>query len=230
MWEPQLQLSEAGWHVIAPHLRSVDGAESDPPASSMDDYAADLVDLIEALRIEDAVIGGLSMGGYITFALFRRARRFFRGMILADTRPQADTPEGVEGRKRMLALLESRGPSAVADEMMPKLLGETTRRERPEVADRVRALIQSSSTKAVAGMITALMTRPDSTPLLKSIDCPTLVLVGDEDTITPPALSREMHQAIVRSELEVLRGVGHLANIEQPTSFKSALARFLERF
>jgi 3-oxoadipate enol-lactonase len=114
--------------------------------------------------------------------------------------------------------------------MMPKLLGETTRRERPEVADRVRALIQSSSTPAVAGMITALMTRPDSTPLLKSIDCPTLVLVGDEDTITPPALSREMHQAIVRSELEVLRGVGHLANIEQPTSFNSALARFLERF
>jgi pimeloyl-ACP methyl ester carboxylesterase len=196
----------------------------------MDDYAADLVDLIEALRIEDAVIGGLSMGGYITFALFRRAPRFFRGMILADTRSQADTPEGVEGRKRMLALLESRGPSGVADEMMPKLLGETTRRERPEVADRVRALIQSNSTPAVAGMITALMTRPDSTPLLKSIDCPTLVLVGDEDTITPPALSREMHQAIVRSELEVLRGVGHLANIEQPTSFNSALARFLERF
>jgi 3-oxoadipate enol-lactonase len=230
MWEPQLQLAEAGWHVIAPHLRSVDGAESDPPASSMDDYAADLVDLIEALRIDEAVIGGLSMGGYITFALFRRAPRFFRGMILADTRSQADTPEGVEGRKRMLALLESRGPSGVADEMMPKLLGETTRRERPEVADRVRALIQSSSTPAVAGMITALMTRPDSTPLLKSIDCPTLVLVGDEDTITPPALSREMHQAIVRSELEVLRGVGHLANIEQPTSFNSALARFLERF
>jgi pimeloyl-ACP methyl ester carboxylesterase len=170
------------------------------------------------------------MGGYVTFALFRRAPRFFRGMILADTRPQADTPEGIEGRKRMLGLLESGGASAVADEMLPKLLGDTTRRERPEVADRVRALIRSSSTPAIAGMIEALMTRADSTPVLRSIHCPTLVVVGDQDTITPPALSREMHQAIARSELEVLAGVGHLANIENPTAFNAALARFLERF
>jgi pimeloyl-ACP methyl ester carboxylesterase len=230
MWEPQLSLAEGGWRIIAPQLRGMDGAESDPPAESMDDYAADIVDLLEALGIEDAVVAGLSLGGYVTFALFRRAPRFFRAMVLADTRPQADTLEGREGRKRMLALLEAGGPSAVADEMLPKLLGETTRQQQPEVAERVRALIQSSSRQAIAGMITALMTRADSTPLLRTIHCPTLIVVGDEDVITPPALSRDMQQAIARSELVLLPGVGHLANLEQPATFNSAIARFLERF
>jgi 3-oxoadipate enol-lactonase len=230
MWEPQLSLADAGWRIVAPQLRGMDGAESDPPAAAMDDYAADIVDLLEALGIDDAVIGGLSLGGYVTFALFRRAPRFFRGMLLADTRPQADTPEGLEGRKRMLALLEARGPAAVADELLPKLLGETTRREQPGVAERVRSLIESSSPAAIAGMITALMTRADSTPVLRTIHCPTLIVVGDEDTITPPALSREMHQAISHSQLVVLPGVGHLANMEQPAAFNAALTGFLERF
>ena len=104
MWEPQLVLAAHGWRVIAPHLRGFDGGPADPPATSIDDYAGDVIDLLDALHIDDAVIGGLSMGGYVAFALFRHAPRYFRGMVLADTRSQADTPEGVEGRKRMLQL------------------------------------------------------------------------------------------------------------------------------
>ncbi len=109
MWEPQLALAANGWRVIAPHLRGFDGGSTDPAATSMDDYAGDVIDLLDALHVEDAVIGGLSMGGYVTFALLRHAPRYFRGLVLADTRPQADTPEGVEGRRKMLALVRRKG-------------------------------------------------------------------------------------------------------------------------
>ena len=228
MWEPQLPLAATGWRVIAPQLRGMDGGSTDRPATSMDDHAADLIDLLDALHIEDAVVGGLSMGGYVAFALLRHAPRYVRGLILADTRPQADTPEGVEGRKKMLALLQEKGPAAIADEMIPKLLGEHTRREQPAVGEHVRSLILASSADAIAHAITALMTRPDSTPVLSSIHCPALVVVGEQDTLTPPALSEQMHKAIAGSEYVVVPRAGHLSNLEQPDAFNAALARFLE--
>jgi 3-oxoadipate enol-lactonase len=227
MWEPQLALAADGWRIVAPHLRGFDRGVTDPPASTVDDYAGDVIDLLDALHVEDAVIGGLSMGGYAAFAILRHALRYVRGLILADTRSQADTPEGVEGRKRMLQLLAEKGPPAVVDEMIPKLLGASTRASQPALVDRVRALALSSSPEAIAGAIRALMTRPDSTPLLPTIHCPTLIVVGEEDTLTPPALSEGMHRAIAGSELVIVPGAGHLSSLEQPDAFNSALARFL---
>jgi len=227
MWEGQLALADGGWRVIAPHLRGFDGATGDPPAASMDDYAGDVVDLLDALHIQEAVIGGLSMGGYVAFAIFRHAARYFQGLILADTRSQADTPEGVDGRTRMLRLVQDKGPSAVAEEMLPKLLGETTRTKRPDVVERTRSLALSSSADGIGGALRGLMTRPDSTPLLPSVHVPTLILVGAEDTVTPPAAAEEMHRGIAGSELIIIPEAGHLANLEQPVLFNRALARFL---
>ena len=195
---------------------------------SIDDYAGDVIDLLDALHIHDAVVGGLSMGGYVAFALLRHASRYVRGLILADTKAQADTPEGVEGRKRMIELVGAKGPAAVADEMLPKLLGETTRRTRPAVVEQVRSLATSSSAEAIAGALRALMTRPDSTPQLASIHVPTLIVVGDEDTVTPPSAAAEMHRAIAGSELVTIPEAGHLTNLEQPDAFDAALARFLD--
>jgi 3-oxoadipate enol-lactonase len=228
MWEPQLGLAEAGWRVIAPQLRGMDGGASDPPATSIDDYAADVIDLLDALHIEDAVIGGQSMGGYVAFALFRHAPRYFRGLVLADTRSQADTPEGVDARKRMVALVREKGAAAIAAEMLPKLLSNATRQQQPDVVERVRALTLANSAEAIAGALTALMTRPDSTPLLQTIHCPTLILVGSDDSVTPPALSEELHQGIAGSELTIIEDAGHLSSLEQPAAFNRALARFLE--
>ena len=228
MWEPQLDLADHGWRVVAPQLRGFDGPPADPVAISMDDYAGDVIDLLDALRIEHAVIGGLSMGGYITFAMFRHAPRYFRGMILADTRAQGDTPEGIEGRRRMIQLVRDKGASAAADEMLPKLVGQSTRTGRPEVVEQVRRLILSNSTETIAGAITALMTRPDSTPLLSTIHCPALVLVGDEDALTPPALSEEIQRGIGHAELAIVPGAGHMSNMEEPAAFNAAVARFLE--
>jgi pimeloyl-ACP methyl ester carboxylesterase len=111
--------------------------------------------------------------------------------------------------------------------MLPKLLSETTRRTRPDVVERVRSLATASSAEAIAGAIRALMTRADSTPLLSTIHVPTLIVVGEADTLTPPALSEEMHRAIAGSELVVVPGAGHLSNLEQPEAFNGAVARFL---
>lgn len=227
MWEPQLTLAAHGWRVVAPHLRGFDDGKDDPAASTVDDYAGDVIDLLDALHVEDAVIGGLSLGGYATFAILRRAPRYVRGLILADTRSQADTPEGAAGRTRMLKLLAEKGLSAVVDEMIPKLLGDSTRASRPELGDRVRAIALSNPAEAIAGAIRALMTRPDSTPLLSTIHCPTLIVVGDEDTLTPPALAEEMHHAIAGSELVIVPRAGHLSSLEQADAFNSALAAFL---
>ena len=229
MWEPQLSLSDRGWRIIAPHLRGFgdDAGTGDSPVRSMDDYAADIIDLLDGLGIEKAVIGGLSLGGYVAFAVFRRAPHYFRAMVLADTRPQPDTSEGLEGRKRMLRLVEAAGPQGVADELVPKLLGNTTRQQRPDIVELVRAQAMSSSVAAIEGAIHAMMSRPDSTPLLGSIHCPTLVLVGEEDVLTPPEVSREMQRAIPGSHLVVVQGAGHLSNVEQPHQFNAALADFL---
>jgi pimeloyl-ACP methyl ester carboxylesterase len=238
MWEPQMGMAEMGWHVLAPQFRGMDdpaaaGADSTPtsaewPTLTVDDYAADVIDLLDALKIEEAVFAGLSMGGYVAFALFRLAARYVRGLVLADTRATADTPEAVEGRKRLLGVLRERGVGAVADEMIPKLLGTTSQREQPAVAARVRALALSNPAAAVAGAISVLMTRPDSTATLASIHCPTLIIVGDEDSLTPQAMSRDMLRSIGGSELTVVPRSGHLASLETPEPFNAALARFLE--
>jgi 3-oxoadipate enol-lactonase len=228
MWEGQLALAGQGWHVVAPNVRGVDSQDDDPPANTIDDYAADVIDLLDGLHIEDAVVGGLSMGGYVAFAVMRHAPSYVRGLILADTRSQADTPEGLEGRRRMLALVKERGADAVADEMIPRLLGKTTLSASPDIVDRVRALIRSNSSEAIAGGIRALMSRPDSTPQLASIRVPTLIVVGEEDGITPPSAAEDMQSRIPGAELVRISSAGHLSNLEQPTAFNAALAHFLE--
>lgn len=228
MWEPQLALADRGWRVIAPHLRQFDAPNQDPPARTIDDFAGDVIDLLDALQIPQAVIGGLSIGGYIALAIFRHAPRYVRALVLADSRAEADTPEGVAGRKRMLALVRDRGPSAVIDELLPRLLGRTTGTSRPDVLARVRSLASAASADAIAGAVAALMTRPDSSGMLSTIHCPTLVMVGDEDVITPPALSDAIHAAIRGSELIRILEAGHLANLERPEAFNHALAQFLD--
>jgi 3-oxoadipate enol-lactonase len=231
MWEPQRVLAEQGWRVIVPQFRGMDGGERVQPVTSMDDFAGDVIDLADALHIQDAVFCGLSMGGYVALAIFRHAPRYLRALVLADTRAGADSADGIEGRKKMIALVRDKGAAAmpeVADQMLPKLLGATTLRERPEVAERVRELILSNSAEAIAGAITAMMTREDSTPLLATIHCPTLIVVGAEDTLTAPSASEDMQRQIPGSSLVVVPAAGHLSNLEQPDAFNAALGRFLE--
>jgi pimeloyl-ACP methyl ester carboxylesterase len=228
-WRPQLEDPAEGWQYIAPDLRGF-GRGASPSTGdpvTMDDYAGDVEELLNALEIDRAVIGGLSMGGYVTFALFRRAPERFSGMLLADTRSQPDTPEGRQSRRALSELVQKEGAVAVADQMLPKLLGTTTHQERPSLVRDVRRMITGADPGAIQAAIHALMTRPDSTPDLARISTPTLVAAGEEDVITPESDAAFLHQSIARSRLVVLSGAGHLSNLENPEGFSRALHDFL---
>lgn len=226
MWRPQLEDVPDGWRFIAPDLRGF-GPETTSAAQSMDDLADGVIAFLDAMHIDKATLGGLSMGGYVTFALLRRAPERVSALILADTRATADTPQGREGRTKMLETVRTKGVSAVADEMMPKLLGETTHRERPQVERRAREMVSVNRADGLAGAIAAMRDRPDSTSQLARISVPTLLLVGEEDVLTPPADSETMRAAISRARLVNIPRAGHLSNIEAPEEFSAALADFL---
>lgn len=229
MWRPQLERVPHGWRSLAPDLRGFGGTGTGgSPALTMADHAGDVLGFLDALEIRDAAIAGLSMGGYIAFALFRLAAPRLRGLILADTRPQPDSSEGLRHRRALLELLHAKGVAAVADDLLPKLIGETSRRERPHVGASVRALIAAATPDAIDAAVHALMARPDSTPDLDRIRCPTLVIVGEEDTITPPADAEMMHDRIHQSTLVMLPKAGHLSNLEAPDAFGAAIENFLQ--
>lgn len=230
-WEPQMRSIPAGWRLITPDLRGFGGStELDSlSALSMTDFADDVVDLLEELKVSRAVIGGLSMGGYAALALYQGAPQFFEGLVLADTRATADTPEGRANRRNMLALVDREGPSGVAREMMPKLLGKTTRELNPAIEAQARRLIKQQSPVAIRGAIHRMMHRPDSMALLPQIAVPTLVIVGEEDELTPPDDSKRMAEAVPGATLVTIPHAGHLSNLEQPAAFNEALNAFLTK-
>jgi len=230
MWQPQLALADRGWRLIVPELRGFGDGKGDPPTTSIDDYAGDAIDLLDKLDIKkDAVVCGLSMGGYAAFAMYRHAASYFRGMVLADTRSQGDSPEAVTNRKNMQQLVRDKGQGAVADALLPKLLCEATLKGKPDVVDSMRRQITGNSVESIVGALTALMTRPDSTPMLPTLRIPVQIIVGAEDALTPPPLSEQMHKDIPGSELVVIPGAGHMSNMEQPQAFNDALGRFLDK-
>jgi pimeloyl-ACP methyl ester carboxylesterase len=229
LWEPQIKSIPAGWRLITPDLRGFGGStELDSLAAlSMSDYADDVADLLQELNIERAVIGGCSMGGYASLALFQAAPQIFDGLVLANTRAGADSPESRANRRNMLALVDREGPSGVAREMMPKLLGKTTHESRPDVEATVRRLIKQQTPIGVRSAIHRMMHRPDSTPLLAQVSVPTLVITGAEDEMIPVEESRRIASAVRGAKLVIIPGAGHLANLEQPEAFNAALTGFL---
>ncbi len=225
---PQLRHVPSGWRFIAPDLAGFGPLPSDEdPPRTMDGQAERVLELMDHLGIDRAAIGGVSMGGYVTLAIARKAMTRTTALVLADTRATPDTEDGRAARDRMIAMVERDGMAGLAAEMMPKLVGPTSRRERPDVAPSVEALIAANTVAGIRAAILALKTRPDSRPLLPTISCPTLILCGEEDEPTPPAESEAMHAAIAQSRYVPLRRAGHLSNLEVPDRFNDALTEFL---
>lgn len=237
MWEPQLASVPTGWRFIAPDLRGFGGSAADTGAQwrqpsartalSVDDYARDALALLDHLHIADAVVCGLSMGGYAAFALARLAPARVRGLVLAATRPDADDAATRANRERMLDTLAREGVPAVADAMVPRLLGRTSHDSRSTLVGRVRQLARAQAPEAVGAAIVRLMRRPDSTPTLDAFKRPVLVVAGEEDEIAGPDVGRMMHGQLAGAELALIAGAGHLCNLEQPDEFNAALDRFL---
>jgi pimeloyl-ACP methyl ester carboxylesterase len=231
MWQAQLAAPPAGWRLIAPDFAGLGSSDDhEGLAASLDDYAHDVLTLVDRLGIGRVVVAGVSLGGYVALALARLAPDRLAGLVLIDTKAPADSPEARDGRGRMLELLENRGTGGVADEMLPKLLGDTTRRERPALVELVRSAILTNDPEGVRRAIVRLRDRPDATPGLASIAVPTLVVVGEEDAVTPPAEAERLAQAIPGARLERIAAAGHLATLEQPEAFGRVLDDFLARF
>jgi 3-oxoadipate enol-lactonase len=228
IWTHQLAALD-GWSRIAPDLRGMGQSDAPDLGYSMETYAADLAALLDLLGVEQAVLIGHSMGGYIAFEFLRRWRNRVRGLILVDSRAESDTPEGKRSRDSAAALAREQGAEAIADAMLSRILGRTTQADAPATVERVRALMAASPVAGLVGALAAMRERPDSTALLSELNgLPTLVIVGDEDELTPPTQARAMADAIPGASLVVIRSAGHLPTVERPVETSDAIVAFLE--
>lgn len=226
LWAPQLGALAAPARTICMDLRGF-GESGAGAHDGVDGYADDAAALLDTLGVERAVVVGLSMGGYATFAFWRRHRARVRALVLCDTRATADSEAQRAARREMLALVREGGSAAIANQMITGMVGRTTRTKNPELADELHRMMSRAPLDGVLGALHALTTRPDSTPTLATIDVPTLIVVGDEDALTPVPDARAMHLAIAGSRLEVIAGAGHVSNMERPATFNHVLSEFL---
>jgi 3-oxoadipate enol-lactonase len=231
-WLPQLHRVPPGWRLIAPDVRGFRGigrAYQDVglDGATMATHAADVLQLMNHLDIDRAVVGGISMGGYVSLAVARAAATRLDGIVLADTKATADTEDGRAARDAAIAKVRTEGVAAIADAMIPKLLGPTTQTTQPDLTEAVRALILRNTPDAVASALEAMKSRPDSMPLLSTLACPALVVCGLDDGLTPPADSEAMVAALPNASTVWLPDVGHLSNLEAPLAFTDSLNGFL---
>lgn len=226
LWAPQVSGLLDRARCIAPDLRGF-GESSRHGPFSIDQLADDVALLLRTLGVTRAVVVGLSMGGYIALALWRRHRELVRGLVLADTRAGADADEARARRRALIEVARTRGSGAVADGQITGMIGKTTREKRPGMIDEVHRMMETASVEGIVGALEAMMARPDSTATLATIDVPTLVVVGDEDVLTPPSEAEILHAAIRNSRLEVIEHAGHVSNYERPAAFNHVLSEFL---
>ena len=227
LWEDQAQAlaTEIVSHVIVPDLRGFGASDAPAGPYPMDLLARDVLALADHLNLPRFVLGGLSMGGYIAFAVLRLAGERLRGLILADTRAGADSDDGRAGRESVAQLAEREGAGAVADLMLPRLLSAAGLMN-PAIAGTVRGWITANQPTGIAGASRGMALRPDSTDLLGRIACPTLVICGDQDTTTPIYEARAMFDAIPDATLEIMTNAAHLSNLEAPEAFDMTLVHF----
>ena len=226
MWAPQTSALGAEWRCLTIDVRGFGESPAAGPFA-MDRYADDVVAVLDHAGIAEATIVALSMGGYVAFALWRRASDRVRALVLADTRAAADSPDTIQRRRELIAVARSEGVRAVADRQLIGLLGKTTRERRPDVEATARVISENATVDGIVGALEALMARPDSTATLGTITVPTLFIAGEEDVITPPKEARAMQAAVLGSRLEILSRTGHLSNLEAPAAFNVVLSEFL---
>jgi YbgC/YbaW family acyl-CoA thioester hydrolase len=228
MWREQID-GLHGYRRIAPDLRGMGQSDAPDLGYSIEIYAADLAALLDALGVDEVVLCGLSMGGYIAFEFLRQWRARVRGLVLMDTRTEADDIEGRRTRDAAAATARDAGATAIADALLPKMLAPATLAGRPDVVQRVRGMMESTPVAGIIGALAAMRDRPNSEPLLATLGgLPTLVLVGETDSVTPPETAKAMAQAIPGARLAVIPRAGHLSPVEQPDAVLAQLREFLE--
>src|SRR2546428_3039546 len=225
MWQGELMtlLSDERYRLVALDWRGFGESQIGKPIAAMELFADGVAGLMDSLGIQQAVLCGLSMGGYAAFAFLRKYSQRVSGLILADTRPGADTPEAQANRETGAGIAETQGTGVIADLQVPRVLSEYTRQHLPEVEMRVRQMIEATTAQGIAAASRGMAQRADSTDLLAGISCPTLVIVGEEDSLTPPTVAQEYASQIPGAELVVIPQAGHLLHFGQPEIFVPAV-------
>lgn len=234
LWTEQTDALTSRFRVVTPDLRGFgesasgerDGSEG---PVTMNRMAQDVAELMDHLGIEQAVIGGLSMGGYVALAFVKQFPSRVKALVLADTRAQADTEEGKQTRHQQAEKALSEGMAGIADAMLPKLLTPDTVSKRPEVVKRVRDMMLKTKPQGAASALLGMAERDDQSEFISTIRVPTMIVVGREDALTPLADSEKMQSKIAPSRLVVIENAGHVSNLEQTEQFNFALIRFLDR-
>ena len=227
LWTEQTEALNSKYRVVAPDLRGFGESDSSEGTATMARMAEDVAALMDALAIEQAVIGGLSMGGYVALAFARMFPARVKALVLADTRAQVDSEEGKQTRHQQAEKALSEGMAGIADAMLPKLLTPDTVSKRPELVKRVRDMMLKTKPEGAAAALLGMAERDDQTEFISSIRVPALILVGREDAITPVADSEKMQSRIEGSRLVVIENAGHVSNLEQTEQFNDALLGFL---
>ena len=228
MWRAQLETFATNHRVIAPDLRGFGDSDVTEGTVTMEQHADDLATLLDALNVNEPVIlCGLSMGGYIAWQFLQKYPERLRALILCDTRAIADTPEGVENRKRLAKMVVENGSAAVASAMLPNLFSPATGERDQSVIDELRQTIASTSPQGIAAAALGMAERPDVTSLLSNIETPTLLIVGEDDGISTPEEMRSIAAAMPNAAIFEVPNAGHMAPLENPVAVNMVIRQFL---
>lgn len=231
MWEAQESLAESV-RLIVPDQRGFGSTPAQPPIASIAALADDAVAVLDALHVtEPAFVGGVSMGGYVAQHVAARHPDRVRGLILCDTKLDADTPEARTGRAGLAAKVGRRGAGILAETMLGTLLAQSdearAQSRRAAIEELLRQTIHRQPVATIQAALAAMGDRPDMTDTMRSLAIPTLLIVGEEDTFTPPAIMQRMEAILPDAQLLIVPHAGHLVPLEAPTVFNAAVLEFL---
>lgn len=227
-WLPVAEVLASRYRIILPDLRGHGASTVGDGPATMQKHAADLAAVCRHADVTQAVFAGVSIGGYVLFEFWRSYRQHVRALVLSNTRAAADTAEVRTTRLRSVEDVLQSGPDPFLDSMLPKLIGQTTRRNRPDLVAQLRRMMQQTS-EGIASVQRGMAERPDSVPTLSTIAVPTLIIAADEDTLTPVADAQLMHQGIRGSQLQVIPQAGHFAVQEKADDAVRIIRYFLDR-
>jgi pimeloyl-ACP methyl ester carboxylesterase len=225
MWDQVLNDPPANTRVIAPDLPGFGKSSTDRPFT-MQSLAEDLNQFLSRINVNSCVLAGFSMGGYVALAYAKKFPKALRGLMLIDTRAEADSAEGKEKRNKMIQTVRSSGSRAIAEAMLPNMVTKQHTSD-PSIANPLRAMMESCQPTTIEYALAAMREREDQTSFLPSIATPTLIIVGEEDPITPKSAAEAMNRGIPRSKLQVIPNAGHMSPMENPAEVDRAIRGFL---
>ena len=230
MWSPQIEFLEQSSRVVAYDIRGLGESDVGDGQYTMELFVDDLLGLLDSLKIEKAVLCGLSMGGYIALRAVEKSEGRVEGLILCDTKAEADSNEAKLKRAATIRSVKDQGVEAFGESQIHALLVPQTLTKNPAVVETVRRMIQRNSPLGICGALLAMAGRTDTSTVLPNLKIPTLILVGENDTLTPPEVSKSMHGKISHSTMHIIQRAGHLSNLENTEDFNRHLSNFLSKF